>query len=393
MGSHARLSASSSKKWLNCPLSVVLEEQFKDEESEYAKEGTIAHELGELKIKLDLGRITRTEYINQRDDALKDFKFDDFDKDLKELDDYTDTYKEFVIERYNSALKNCEEAEVLIEERLDYSKYAKDGFGTGDVVICDYENIEIIDLKYGKGVKVDAFENTQLMLYGLGALEIYGDLFDIKTVKMTIFQPRLDNISTYEISTDELLKWGNEVVKPKAEVAFNGLGEAVCGEYCDIGFCKARPLCKAYAEKHLKVADFKAKHPSLLTNDELVDIYDIAITYDKWVKTIKSYILQEMLKGERFTGLKLVEGRSIRSFTDEDKVIEILQQKNFDRNVYIIEKLASVAELEKILGKDNFKELLGEFVDKPKGSPTITTIEDKRPEYNSAELDFQDIGA
>ncbi len=387
MSEHARLSASGSKKWLNCPLSITLEGYFEDEESSYAKEGTIAHALGELKLKVDLGKMTRSDFVFKRDALLKDLT----KEEEKELENYTEDYVEFVTETYNKALANCEEAEILIEERLDYSKYAKEGFGTGDVVICDYDSIEIIDLKYGKGVKVDAFENSQLMLYGLGALEIYGDLFDIKTVKMTVFQPRLDNISTYEIATQDLLKWGKEVVFDKAEQAFEGIGECNYGSHCDDGFCKAKHLCKTYTEHHTQITKYESKHPSLMTDDELVNAYEIALSYDKWVKSLKSYILQELLKGKKLPGLKLVEGRSNRTFTDENKVIKCLEERNFDRNIYITEKLASVAELEKILGKDNFNELLGEFIMKPPGAPTVAKIEDKRPEYNSAELDFQDV--
>ncbi len=387
MSEHAKLSASSSKKWLNCPLSITLEGYFENEESVYAKEGTIAHALGELKLNVDLGRISRSDYVFKKEDLLKDFS----EEDEKEIENYTEDYIEFVMERYNKALATCEEAEILIEERLDYSKYAREGFGTGDVVICDFENIEIIDLKYGKGVKVDAFENSQLMLYGLGALEIYGDLFGIKTVKMTVFQPRLDNISTYEISTEDLLEWGKEVVFDKAEQAFEGIGECNYGSHCDEGFCKAKHLCKTYTEHHTQITKYESKHPSLMTDDELVDAYEIALSYDKWVKSLKVYILQELLKGKKLPGLKLVEGRSNRTFTNENKVIKYLEERNFDRNIYITEKLASVAELEKILGKTKFEEILGEFILKPQGAPTVAKIEDKRPEYNSAELDFQNI--
>ena len=387
MSEHAKLSASSSKKWLNCPLSITLEGYFENEESVYAKEGTIAHALGELKLNVDLGRISRSDYVFKKEDLLKDFS----EEDEKEIENYTEDYIEFVMERYNKALATCEEAEILIEERLDYSKYAREGFGTVDVVICDFENIEIIDLKYGKGVKVDAFENSQLMLYGLGALEIYGDLFGIKTVKMTVFQPRLDNISTYEISTEDLLEWGKEVVFDKAEQAFDGIGECNYGSHCDEGFCKAKHLCKTYTEHHTQITKYESKHPSLMTDDELVDAYEIALSYDKWVKSLKVYILQELLKGKKLPGLKLVEGRSNRTFTNENKVIKYLEERNFDRNIYITEKLASVAELEKILGKTKFEEILGEFILKPQGAPTVAKIEDKRPEYNSAELDFQNI--
>lgn len=387
MSEHARLSASGSKKWLNCPLAITLEEYFEDEESTYAKEGTIAHELGELKLKVDLGRITRSYFIFKRDALLKDLS----KEQEKEIENYTEDYVEFVTERHNKALANCEEAEILIEKRLDYSKYAREGFGTGDVVICDFDSIEIIDFKYGKGVKVDAFENSQLMLYGLGSLELYRGLFDIKTVRMTIFQPRLDNISTYEITTQDLLKWGENVVFDKAEQAFNGIGECNYGSHCDDGFCKAKALCKTYTEHHTQITKYESKHPSLMTDDELVNAYEIALSYDKWVKAIKSYILQEMLKGKKLPGLKLVEGRANRSFINEKEVIKVLKDNGYKKSDYTIEKIISVADAEKLLGKVKFFEILSPFITKPPGAPTITKMEDKRPEYNSAELDFKDI--
>ena len=386
MSEHARLSASGSKKWLNCPLSLSLEEQIEDKESVYAKEGTIAHALGELKLKFKFKQLGRAEYSIEREKLLTELK-----EEIKELDNHTDDYVEFVTERYNKALANCGDAEILIEERLDYSRYAKEGFGTGDIVITDYETIEIIDLKYGKGVKVDAFENPQLMLYGLGALEIYNEFFDIKTIKMTIFQPRLDSISSFEMASEELIKWGEEVVKPKSEQAYNGIGECVYGTHCDEGFCKARPLCRVYTEHHTAIKKYEHKHPSLLTKEELVDIYDVSTSYDKWIKSVKTYLLQEMLKGEKYPGLKLVEGRSIRSFLNEKDVVKALKTIGLKKTDYVVEKLISVADAEKMLSKTQFDEFLGELVVKPKGAPTIAKAEDKRLEYNSAELDFQDI--
>lgn len=295
MSEHAKLSALASKKWLNCPLSITLEGYFEEEERLYAKEGTIAHTLVELKLKVDLGRISRSEYVFKKEDLLKDLT----KEEEKEIENYTEDYIDFVMETYNKYLAKCKDTELLIEEKLDYSKYAKDGFGTGDIVISDYETIEIIDLKYGKGVKVNVFENTQLMLYGLGALEIYGDLFDIKNIRMTIFQPRLDNVSTYEISSKDLIEWGKNIVYEKAEQAFNGEGECNYGSHCDDGFCKAKPLCKTYTEHHTKITEYESKHPSLMTEEELINAYEIALSYDKWIKSIKYYILSEMLKGKK----------------------------------------------------------------------------------------------
>ena len=387
MSEHARLSASGSKKWLNCPLSLSLEEQIEDKESVYAKEGTIAHALGELKLKFNFKQLGRAEYSIEREKLLTELS----QEEIKELENYTDDYVSFITETYNKYSLNCSETKLLIEERLDYSRYAKEGFGTGDIVITDYETVEIIDLKYGKGVKVDAFENPQLMLYGLGALEIYNEFFDIKTIKMTIFQPRLDNISSFEMSPKALIKWGEEVVKPKSEQAYNGVGACVYGTHCDEGFCKARPLCRVYNEHHTAIKKYENKHPSLLTKEELVDIYDVSTSYDKWIKSVKTYLLQDMLKGEKYPGLKLVEGRSIRSFLNEKDVVKALKTIGLKKTDYVVEKLISVTDAEKMLGKTQFDKFLGKLVVKPKGAPTIAKAEDKRLEYNSAELDFQDI--
>lgn len=282
---HAKLSASGSKKWLNCPQSITLESQFNDTESSFAKEGTLAHSLGELKLKRIINHMDLIEFIKQKKLIINEFITLKGEEDLKEFENYTDEYVEFVQERYNSALKVCYEATLEIEQRLDYSKWAEGGFGTGDVAICDFERIEVIDLKYGKGIKVDANYNTQLMLYGLGALVEY-DMFDIKEVILTVYQPRIDNISSFTISTEELLSWAENEVKPQAIKALDGTGECVYGTHCDDGFCKARPLCKAYADKH-NVEVYAVQHPKLLSKEDLVNIFDIAQSYEKWIKTIQ----------------------------------------------------------------------------------------------------------
>lgn len=384
---HSKLSASGSKKWLNCPLSLELESRFEDSESSYAKLGTTAHSLGELKIKRELNIISRNDYYTTKDEILESVDI----SEIEDLELYTDEYRDFVIERYNKALSKNKNAEILIEQRLDYSEYAKDGFGTGDIVIYDYSDIEIIDLKYGKGVKVDAFENSQLMLYGLGAIGLYDLISDINNIKMTIFQPRLDNISSYETTYDELVKWGNEVVKPKSDLALSGKGQALYGSHCDDGFCKARPRCKAYNYIHTKIQKYNKKHPELLSDEELLDVYEVTSTFDKWVKSVNSYMLAEMLRGKVYKGLKLVEGRTSRKYTDETEIKNILVNNGFNQELYLDVKLKSISKLEKSLGSEKFNNLIGKFVYRPKGVPTIVNVEDKRPEYNSAELDFADI--
>lgn len=367
MGEHAILSASGSKKWLNCPLSITLEKEFENEESVFAKEGTVAHSLGELKLKLELNILDFKSFEKERKELLIDYS----DEEINNFEKYTEKYKDFVLEKYNIASENYKNVDLLIEKRLDYSKYAKDGFGTGDALIFDGENIEIIDLKYGKGVKVNAFKNSQLMLYGLGALELYDDLFDINKITLTIFQPRINNISSYTISKDELIKWGVEIVKPSAEKAFYGKGECVEGKHCDEGFCRARPLCKAYSQRYTDIPKYSSKNMSLFSEDELLEIWDIANSYPRWAKLVKNYVLGKLLKGDELKGFKLSENKSPRAFVDDDTVKNILKDVGLDKSKYIKESLAPITEIEKNLGKEEFEELLGNYVHRPKRNPSV----------------------
>lgn len=258
---HARLSASGSKKWLNCPGAIQLEAQFPDTTSEYAAEGTTAHTLAEAKINLAMKKISRIGYHKQVEKL-------DISEDMQE---YTDGYRDFVLERYNAALQNCKDAVLVVERRIDLSSYIPGGFGTGDAVIISTGALEIIDLKYGQGVPVSAENNSQLRLYALGALDCYDYLYGIDTVTMTIYQPRIDNISSDTVSADELYKWGNEV-KEKAKIANDdNILDCIAGKHCDDGFCKARPICRAYAEQKQKLAVYDFKPPEKLSNEEIVD--------------------------------------------------------------------------------------------------------------------------
>ncbi len=375
---HAKLSASGAKKWLNCPISTTLESEFPDTPSEYAAEGTTAHSLGEMKLKLALGRISRVQYHQ----LIEGLKTD------KEMEEYADDYRDFVMERYNAAKSETTDAIILLEQRLDFSEWAPEGFGTGDAVIVSDKRLEVIDLKYGKGVPISAKDNPQLRLYGLGAAAKFGFLFGINDIHMTIYQPRLDNISTEILTQDELFAWG-ESIKEKAKAAFMGEGTAVAGKHCDDGFCKARPVCRAYYERNLRAAKFDFKRPNTMTKEEIAEAIDLSEQLVKWSKTVKDYALTKALEGEKFPGFKVVEGRSARCYSDEKAVEKALKNGGYE-DIYDV-KLRGITDMERYLGKKEFNNILGDYVIKPKGKPTLARSEDKRPALDSAEDDFKNI--
>ncbi len=396
-GNHAKLSASGAKKWLNCPGSKALEELFPEETSEFAIEGTLAHSIGETKIKYALKQIRKPKYAKIMQ-VLKESQYFN-----EEMEEYTDNYRDYVIEIYNS-LKKEGAVQTNIEQRLDLSEYVPEGFGTGDVVIICNSMLHIIDLKYGKGVKVEAENNPQLMLYALGALSLYNLIYDIEKVYMTIYQPRLDNISTCEISATDLLKWGDSYVKPRAIEAFKGTGPCIAGRYCDEGFCKARPVCRAYNEEKTALTEkYEFKHPKVLNKEEISEILDIADSISKWVTLVKNYALDQALQGEKIPGYKVVEGRSNRQWAiSEEDVIETYIERTAEAhedessyynhlNKIAPRKLKSISELERILGKSNFKEKFEDLVIKPQGKPTLVSFDDTRPELNTVETAVEDF--
>lgn len=383
---HARLSASGSKKWLNCPGSVRLEEKFPDKGSDYAAEGTTAHTLGELKIKLALKKITRPTYHKK----IAQLEIND------EMQEYTDGYRDYVLERLNNARSVCDaDLMLMVEERIDLTDHVPDGFGTGDAVLVGSGLLEIIDLKYGKGVKVSAEENTQLMLYALGALTAYDWMYGIETVRLHIYQPRIDNVDMWECSADKLREWG-EWVRERALLALEDDAPCCAGKYCDDGFCKARAVCRAYNEEKQKLAYLDFKRPAELDTDEIAEVLEQADALAKWAKTVSDYALDQALNhGVRYPGFKLVEGRSNRIYTDEDAVIaKLLEDAAYTEKDILTRKLKGITDMEKMLGKKKFEAVLGELVVKPQGKPVLVRTEDKRPEINSnenAKADFEEI--
>ena len=373
---HARLSASGAKKWINCPGSIQLEENFEDKPSQFAEEGTNAHALGEAKIRLATKEYNRTKYHN----AIRNLEI------TEDMEDYAESYKNYVIERYNSALQKTPDAILMLEQRLDFSKYVPDGFGTGDAVIIAEGKLEIIDLKYGKGVEVSAVDNPQLRLYALGAYEAFDMLYGFDTVEMTIYQPRLDNISSENISVAELLEWGESVKKAAQLANDDSVIKCVAGKHCDTGFCKARPVCRAYAEERQKMAVYDFKPPAMLTVAEIADIIEQSASLEKWAKIVCDYALEQAYKhGVEYPGYKVVEGRSNRKYSKPDsEVAKILTDNGYQESDILVHKLKGITDIEKLLGKKTFAEVLGSYVVKPPGKPTLVCSEDKRPAINSA---------
>ena len=359
--SHAILSASSSHRWLNCNPSARLEQEFEDQETEAAAEGTAAHALCEHKLRKAL-KMRSKKPVSQYD--------------CDEMDDYTDGYVQFVLEQLAQAKLTCPDPQVLIEQRLDFSCYVPDGFGTGDCLIIASPRLHVIDFKYGLGVLVDAYQNPQMMLYALGALRIFDCLYDIAEVSMSIYQPRRENVSTWTISVDELMDWAENTLRPKADLAYKGEGEYSPGSWCQ--FCKAAVKCRARAEAKLDLARFEFAQPPLLSDAEIEEILGKLDDLTKWANEIMAYAQDAAINhGKEWAGYKLVESRTNRKYTDEDAVARAAASAGY-RDIYK-KTLISITEMEKLMGKQTFKEILGGLIVKPIGKPTLVPASDNRP--------------
>jgi hypothetical protein len=375
MGRHAVLSASSSHRWTQCTPAARLELEFDDSESSAAAEGTAAHALAEHKLRKALKMRSKK--------PISPF-------DCDEMDEYTDAYVDFVLEQLELAKQSCSDPLVLIEQRLDFSEYVPDGFGTGDCILISDKTLHIIDLKYGMGIIVNSEQNSQMMLYSLGALEIYDSLYDIEEVSMSVFQPRRDNVSTWTIPADELRDWAENELKPKAELAFKGEGEYCPGDWCT--FCRAAVKCRARAEEKLKLAQSEFRLPPLLSDAEIENVLGKLSDITKWANDILAYATDAALNhGKQWSGYKIVAGRSIRKFINEDAVAEAAKANGY-KDIYR-QTLITLTEFEKLMGKAKFNEVLGDLVYKPPGKPTLVPVTDKRPAINvsSATNDFNEI--
>lgn len=371
---HAKLSASSAHRWMNCTPSANLEREFADKSSEAAAEGTAAHALCEHKLRKAL-KMRSTRPVSK------------YDSDDMEM--YTDSYRDFVLELLAEAKQNCTDPMILIEQRLDFSCYVPDGFGTGDCVIVADKELHIIDFKYGLGVLVSAEQNPQMMLYALGALRLFDALYDIETVSMSIFQPRRDNVSTWSIPVGELNTWAETTLREKAVLAFDGKGDFTPGPWCT--FCKAAVKCRARAEEKLALAQYEFAKPPLLTDAEIEDILSRLEDLTKWASEISAYAQDAAINhGKQWKGFKLVESRSNRKYTDENAVIAAANAAGY-RDIFR-KNLISITEMEKLMGKKTFSEVLGGLVIKPQGKPTLVPASDKRPAiHTGANHDFTEF--
>lgn len=375
MPKHAYLSASASHRWLACPPSAKLCASIADQTSEYAQQGTDCHELCAYLVEKALGRAVT--------DPTENLTFYD-----AEMQNCAEEYRNYVLEQIEAAKEFCKDPQVMIEQRLDFSRWVENGFGTGDCVIVADEVLQIIDYKHGLGVLVSAGDeehggNSQMMCYALGALEAFGDIYDINQIKMTIFQPRRDNVSTYTISKDVLLKWADEVLAPTAQLAYVGKGEFKSGDHCQ--FCKVKATCRKRAEYNLELAKYDFEMPATLDDIEIAAILAKVDEMISWGNDIKEYALQQAQSGVHFDGWKIVEGRSNRKFTDEATVAFRVKDAGYDPYE---KKLLGITAMSTLLGKKKFEELLGELVYKPPGKPALVPESDKRPAMNTAIDDF-----
>jgi len=377
---HALLSASGSERWLECPPSARLEEQFPKRSTSYADEGTAAHEVAELTTRYWLAEINESAYENQLDELAKGEYYN------TEMQECANEYAQFIAKTLLGARKICTDAIVELEVKsLDFSEWAVEGFGTGDCIIVADDVLEIIDFKYGKGVRVYAEGNTQMRLYALGAIKRYGDLYDIKQVRMTIMQPRITaEPSTDELTVTALIDWAENYVKPRAALAFEGEGDFNPGENT-CKFCRAKEQCRARAEKNLALFD-ETPDIETITVDEAGEILKKAGDIKTWLTDLENLITRSLFDGTAVDGWKLVEGRSIRKFTDSLKVAEAMINAGYDEAVIYERNLITLTNMEKSFGKKNVGEILGDLIYKPPGNPTLAPAKDKRPAYVSESL-------
>lgn len=387
--SHALLSASGAGRWLNCTPSAKLEDEYGEKKSSiYAEEGTLAHELSELYLSKDvLGTINEQDFDSRLEEIMANSLFSE------EMLEVVPIYTDYCSAQLAEAKTTNPFAIMEIEQKLDLTAFVPESFGTSDCVIINDNLMEVIDLKYGKGVPVYAEWNKQLMLYGLGALQKYDTMYDISEVRLTIVQPRINNISSWQISVKELRKWAEEELKPKAKLAFNGEGELNAGDWCR--FCAVRNQCRKLYEQQLEIAQHEFADAALLTDDEIADVVKRTPKLVEWANSIAEYAQAKALnENKQWPGLKLVEGISRRKWLDEDKAVNAIFARlpELSEDEIFNTKLKPITSIEKLVGKTRFADILADVVIKPQGKPTLVPLEDKRPAigYAQAQLDFKD---
>jgi hypothetical protein len=372
---HALLSASSAHRWLNCTPSALLEAGKPDRDSTASLEGTAAHALAEWKLAEMLGRGPGARPQSTYDTV--------------EMDEHTSAY----VTHVNQLLDDHEgPSRVFIEQRLDYSKYAPDGYGTGDCVIISDGLLDIVDFKYGQGVLVEAEQNPQLKLYALGALEAFQDIYRVDQVRATIFQPRRDNTVRVEYSRSELVEWGEQTVKPAAALAAKGKGEFKAGPWCQ--FCKLAPTCRARAEENLKLARLEFKPGPELSDEEVAQVLRQLPDLTKWAAEVEKYATQAAVsQGKQWEGMKLVAGRSVRKYADENQVIQAARDAGYKDTDIFEQKLITLTRMEKLVGKKQFTQIFDGLVVKPEGKPTLVPMSDRRKALDLAtpEQEFENL--
>lgn len=369
---HAVLSASSSERWLNCPPSARLCEAYEDKGSDYAAEGTDAHTLCEHRLKQALGI--------PAEDPIENLSWYN-----EEMEECAAGYAAYVMELLETAKLTCSDPVVMIEQRVDFSRWVQDGFGTADCILIADGVLNIVDYKHGKGVEVSAEGNTQLSLYSLGALEIFDGIYDIDRVCVHIFQPRKSNVVCSMMEKTDLYEWADTELTHKAQLAYEGQGNFSCGEWCR--FCKAKAECRERAEANLALARYEFQSPALLDDEEIADILGKVDALTTWASDVKEYALQQAISGKEWTGWKLVEGRSNRKYTSEAVVAATVEGAGYDPYE---RKVLGVTAMQKLLGKTRFEELLAPYIEKPQGKPTLVPESDKRPAMNTAKTDFME---
>ena len=380
-GKHALLSPSAAHRWMNCTAAPLLERDVEDKGSTFAEEGTLAHAYCAKKLKEFLGLAVDEEKaeIAQLDEQYHS----------GEMDEYTDTYKTIVLEKFNAARAKTKDAQLLVEVKLDFSHYVPDAFGTSDAIIIADGVMEVIDFKYGKGVKVSAVENPQMMIYALGAWDLFNFEYDIRKVRMTIVQPRIDNLSEFELDAADLINWAVDELQPKANEAYAG-GKQKPGNWCQ--FCKVKASCKALSSMCIE-AQQANPDPRKISKEVMEStILPLLSTFKTWLTGVEEYSLEQALNGVQYQGFKIVEGRSIRKITDPTAVMELLSKEGFAKESYIKPtELRSITDLEELIGKKRFGIICAEYINKPQGQPTLVPESDKRPAFNQAADDFKDI--
>lgn len=380
-GKHALLSPSTAHRWMNCTAAPLLEKDVEDKGSTFAEEGTLAHAYCAKKLKEFLGLSVDEEKaeIAQLDEQYHS----------GEMDEYTDTYKTIVLEKFNAARAKTKDAQLLVEVKLDFSHYVPDAFGTSDAIIIADGVMEVIDFKYGKGVKVSAVENPQMMIYALGAWDLFNFEYDIRKVHMTIVQPRIDNLSEFELDAAGLINWAADELQPKANEAYAG-GKQKQGSWCQ--FCKVKANCKALASMCIE-AQQANPDPRKISKEVMEStILPLLSTFKTWLTGVEEYSLEQALSGVQYQGFKIVEGRSIRKITNPAAVMKLLGEEGFAKESYIKPtELRSITDLEKLIGKKRFGAICADYINKPQGKPTLVPESDKRPAFNQAADDFKDI--